>query len=292
MTVEKLPYWFRQDLPEEKASLTADIVSQTGLHTVCLEAKCPNISSCFKAGQATFLILGDTCTRNCSFCAVKKNDTKDKLKYDLNEPAGIAEVAEKLKLNYVVITSVTRDDLEDGGAEIFAQAVRLIRAKNAKIKIELLIPDFNGKISSLQSVLEAGCDCLAHNLETVERLYSSVRPDADYRRSLMVLGKAKEISPLIPTKSSLMLGMGEKEDELASAMKDLRAVGTDILTLGQYLAPSSEHYPVKEFVRPAQFEKYSRIAKELGFAAVLSGPLVRSSYKAEEIFDNWRLSYV
>jgi len=203
---------------------------------------------------------------------------------DADEPRRTAEIISKLGLNYAVITSVTRDDLDDGGAEIFSRTIKLIMATSKKIKIEVLIPDFDGKISSLKTVLEARPDCVGHNIETVRRLYKKVRPMADYERSLKLIKAVKEINPLLISKSSIMLGMGETKREVEETMRDLKLSNCDILTLGQYLCPSANHYPVKEFVSPEKFDGYRKMGHSFGFKAVLSGPLVRSSYQAEKVF--------
>lgn len=260
------------------------MISEYGLHTVCQEAKCPNINNCFNAGNATFLILGDSCTRNCSFCAVKELEKSKNGLFDPDEPYKISELVSKLNLKYVVITSVTRDDLEDGGADAFAETILLLRKLNKNIKIEALIPDFNGKISSIETVVFVSPDVIGHNIETVKRFYKDIRPMANYERSLGVLKSIKEISPKILTKSSIMLGFGEQQEEVIAAMKDLRQSNCDILTLGQYLAPSEEHFSVKEFIPLEQFKIYEKIGYDLGFGAVLSGPLVRSSYLAETAY--------
>jgi lipoic acid synthetase len=281
----RLPHWFRQEIPDGIVLERAQTLSGFGVHTVCQEAKCPNLSYCFKNLKFTFMLLGNTCTRNCRFCAVGKSQDKKKLILDLDEPFRIVEAINKLGLDYVVITSVTRDDLEDGGAGIFAQAIKLIHALNKKIKIEILIPDFKGNTSSLRRVLDASPHVVAHNIETVERLYKELRPLASYQRSLGLLSKIKEFKPELTTKSSLMLGLGEAQIEIIDTMRDLRDNRCDILTLGQYLAPSLEHYPVKEFITREQFQRYQDIGMGLGFKAVLSGPLVRSSYRAKEIQD-------
>jgi lipoic acid synthetase len=280
----KLPSWFKQEIPEPEALNFAEALSDLDLHTVCQEAKCPNLGYCFKRRKVTFMILGDTCTRNCSFCAVGKPDNKKRLTLDLDEPLRIAEAVKRLGLNYVVITSVTRDDLEDQGAGFFAKGIELIHAINQQIKVEVLIPDFQGRIACLKAVLDSGPDLVAHNLETVRRLCRELRPQADYRLSLDILNRIKELKPALPTKSSLMLGLGETEREVVTAMEDLRESLCDILTLGQYLAPSPSHYPIKEFIDIEQFQKYEQIGLALGFRMVLSGPLVRSSYQAEETF--------
>jgi lipoic acid synthetase len=229
------------------------------------------------------MILGDTCTRDCRFCAVAKSDNSN-LELDLQEPKRIAAAVRWLALSYVVITSVTRDDLADGGSGIFAQTIETIRMLDKRIKIEVLIPDFKGSTASLKCVVDAGPDVIAHNIETVSRLYQEVRPKAGYRLSLEVLNKIKEIGGKVITKSSLMLGLGEKEEEVLSVMQELRQSRCDILTLGQYLSPSKGHYPVKEFISKEKFARYREGGLALGFKAVLSGPLVRSSYQAEEVY--------
>jgi len=262
------------------------LLSGLNINTVCNEAKCPNISHCFKNSKLTFMILGDTCTRSCRFCGVKKKSGTQEpfLEIDLDEPKRIAAAIKEFGINYAVITSVTRDDLEDGGAGQFAEVIELIQEAVPGIKVEALIPDFRGEPSSLRRVLNAGPTVAAHNMETVSRLYAELRPEADYRLSLNLLSKIKELAPGINTKSSLMLGLGETRQEVIATMEDLRYNDCDILTLGQYLAPSVEHYPVKEFISIEQFQDYKRIGDSLGFKAVLSGPLVRSSYRAEEVY--------
>lgn len=278
----KLPAWFRQELPGRQALGVQRLLAKAGLHTVCSEAQCPNSSFCLGRGEATFLILGDTCTRNCLFCAVKKSSGQEELGASDNEPGRIVAIAKELGLRYAVVTSVTRDDLDDGGSGIFAECIRLIRAMG--VRVEVLIPDFKADLSSLRRILEAGPSVVAHNLETVSRLYKDLRPQADYSVSLRVLSILKQIQPGMVTKSSLMLGLGETERETIAALGDLRQAGCDILSLGQYLAPSARHYPVKEFISPAQFEKYRKIGYALGFKAIASSPLTRSSYKAGELY--------
>jgi len=282
--MKSLPAWFKQEIPEPLALSKAKFISGFNVRTVCREAKCPNAGHCFKQNKMTFIILGGVCTRNCRFCAVDKITDNKKLPLDIDEPRRIAEAVRALNTGYVVITSVTRDDLPDGGASVFAESVKLVRKINKDIKIELLIPDFKGSPVSLGIVLDASADVVAHNIETVKRLYGSLRPMADYRTSLEVIKFTKGNKPDIITKSSLMLGLGETGEEVIEAMKDLRYNKCDVLTLGQYLAPSLEHYPVKEFIDIKEFREYKRIGLGLGFLNVLSGPLVRSSYKAEEVF--------
>ena len=281
--VNILPSWFKQELPDVQVLEKKRLFSKLRLHTVCQEANCPNINYCFKNNKFTFIILGDTCTRHCCFCAVNKS-SENKLSLSEEEPQAVARCVEVLGLRYVVITSVTRDDLFDGGAGQFSRTVRMVKALDSTIKVEVLIPDFQGNLSSLQRIIDSGADTIAHNIETVSRLYPYLREKSDYQRSLMILKRIKELSPGIRTKSSIMLGMGETEAELMQAMRDLRSNGCDFLTLGQYLAPSRKHYAIKEFIQPEQFQEYKRIAEAMGFKAVLSGPLVRSSYQAEELY--------
>lgn len=281
--INRLPSWFRQDVPDAKIFKTLSNLSGLKVNTVCQQAKCPNLTRCFKQDKLTFLILGNTCTRNCSFCNVDKAKGAD-LAIDHEEPRRLSRTVDALGLKYVVLTSVTRDDLPDGGAGQFAKAIGSIRNAGSGIKVEVLIPDFSGSLTSLRQVLSAGPDVLAHNLETVRRLYPLIRPQADYGRSLELLSAVKDTCPDMPTKSSLMLGMGECRQEVEGAMRDLRDSRCDILTLGQYLAPSARHYPVKEFISPEKFREYEVLGRVLGFKAVLSGPLVRSSYQAEEVY--------
>ena len=285
----KLPPWFRQEIPDNSVWQKIKLFSERNIHTVCQEAKCPNLSFCFKNNQFTFMILGDICTRNCLFCAVSKSVNQRGINFDPDEPLRIAGIVKELNLKFVVITSVTRDDLEDGGALIFAQTIRRIRQSNSEVKIEVLIPDFQGKISSLKTVLLPEPNVLAHNLETVARLYAQVRPQANYQLSLDVLRQVKELNPQMNTKSSLMLGLGETEAEVIEAMQDLRQSSCDFLALGQYLAPAMECYPVEEFISIEQFKKYKEIGMSLGFQAVLSAPLARSSYQAQEVYEEANL---
>ncbi|MFH1888499.1 MAG: lipoyl synthase [Candidatus Omnitrophota bacterium] len=285
----RLPAWFKQEIPDAAVRGKIQMLSEFRVNTVCSHAKCPNLSSCFKSLKFTFMILGDTCTRSCRFCGINKTK-KSGLAIDANEPDRISQIARVLNLKFVVITSVTRDDLVDAGAAHFVRTIKLLRNMNKDIKIEALIPDFSGSHASIKAVIEAGPSIFAHNIETVKRLYQSLRPQANYETSLGVLSKAKEINPSLVTKSSLILGMGETEEEVLSTMQELRQSQCDILTLGQYLAPSENHFPVKEFISMEQFENYRRMGMQLGFKAVLSGPKVRSSYQAEEVYDG--LEYV
>ncbi len=252
-----------------------------GLHTVCQEAQCPNLWECFSEHTATFLIMGDRCTRTCRFCAVAHGPIGLP---DTQEPEKVAAAVQQLGLRYVVITSVTRDDLPDGGADCFAAAIRAIRARCSETRIEVLIPDLQGKAEALQVVLHAGPDILNHNIETVPRLYSTVRPEADYRRSLQLLERAARFQPAVPTKSGLMLGLGETAGEISRTLQDLLATGCRMLTLGQYLQPSKHHLPVERFVPPAEFEFWREQAQQMGFVEIASGPFVRSSYHAKELF--------
>jgi len=276
----KKPDWLRVRFPSSPIfHSTKSLISDLRLVTVCEEAHCPNRWECWSSGTATFMIAGERCTRACGFCAV---DTAKPLPLDPDEPRRVAEAIGRLKLRHVVLTSVCRDDLEDGSAEHFAQTVRAIRALNPALVIEVLTPDFNGRAESLQTVADAAPNVFNHNLETVERLTSLVRSRAKYRLSLQVLRDFKAIAPGITTKSGLMLGLGEQEEEILASMDDLRAVGVEVLTLGQYLRPTPEHLPIIEYVTPEKFAEYKKIGLEKGFQHVASGPLVRSSYHAAE----------
>ena len=251
------------------------------LHTVCESAHCPNQGDCLARRTATFMILGDVCTRNCRFCAVSHGRPAPT---DPEEPRHIAEAAGYLGLRYVVITSVTRDDLPDGGAAQFAACIRELRALDPSIGVEVLVPDFRGDWRALDTVMEARPAVLNHNVETVPRLYASVRPQAGYARSVELLWRAKEMRLGALTKSGMMLGLGEEREEVLRVMHDLREAGCDFLTLGQYLAPSDEHHPVVRFIPPEEFDEYARLAREAGFQGVAAAPLVRSSYHAGELF--------
>jgi len=273
-------YWLRRKLPDRKITGEMEkLLKSLNLHTVCDSAMCPNRGECFKNGTATFMIMGDICTRNCQFCAVKKGQT---LSLDPKEPVHIAQAARHLKLKHVVITSVTRDDLPDGGAEHFSRTVLEIRKQLSGSTIEVLIPDFQGSQKALQIIIDSKPDVINHNIETVERLYSSVRPIADYKVSIQLLKRIKNINGNIITKSGMMLGLGEENDEVVQAMKDLRKVNCDLLTIGQYLRPSPRHLKVVKYVHPDDFEMYRKIGMTMGFKHVASAPLVRSSYYAGE----------
>jgi len=282
--VEKKPEWIKVRLPHNPVFWsTKSLVSDLRLHTVCEEAQCPNRWECWGQGTATFMIAGDRCTRACGFCAVK---TAKPLALETDEPQRVAEATSRMKLNHVVITAVARDDVADGGAEHFAQTIFEVRQKNPGIVIEILVPDFNGKNDALDVVMEARPEIFNHNLETVERLTPLVRSRAKYQRSLEVLQKAKDIARekgnRCATKSGIMLGLGEKEDEIIKAMDDLREHDVTVLTMGQYLRPSPSHLPVVDYIHPDEFARYKEIAEEKGFRHVASGPLVRSSYHAAD----------
>lgn len=276
--MNRLPEWIKVRM--NGLHETKHLLREHGLSTVCEEARCPNMGVCFSKPTATFMILGSKCTRNCSFCNVESLPPDA---VDPEEPLRVALAARRLGLRYVVITSVTRDDLPDGGASHFASTIREVRRLLPGSRIEVLTPDFKGDIEALKIVLEALPDVFNHNIETVPRLYREVRPQADYRLSLAVLKMAKGLSK-IKTKSGLMVGLGEEFQEVVEVMKDLREAGCDFITLGQYLRPSKRNLPVREFIRPEVFDEYREIAKALGFKGVASGPLVRSSMNAEEMF--------
>ncbi len=252
------------------------------LATVCEEAACPNIGECFRQRTATFLILGRRCTRHCRFCAVDHGSPQP---VDSLEPEHIVAAVRQLGLRHVVITSVTRDDLPDGGAAHFAACIRAIH-RHSSTTVEVLVPDFQGDAAAVQAVTAARPEVLGHNVEVVPRLYPQIRPQADYRQSLRVLEYAKQLCPTVYTKSGLMLGVGEREQEVMDVLRDLHGVGCDFVTLGQYLRPSPQHYPVIEYVTPETFESYAERARGLGFRGVLSGPFVRSSYCAETLLEN------
>jgi len=278
----RLPDWFKQDIPDVEILTKLRSLKRQRINTVCLEANCPNWSRCLSANSLAFMILGSRCTRDCRFCAVDKSG-KEFLGLDEEEPYRILKIVKELRLKFVIITSVTRDDLADGGAGQFARIINLIHDYYRDIKIEVLIPDFLGL--PLSQVVQARPDVLAHNLETVPRLYPQIRSQACYKRSLEVLSESKKLDSKIITKSSLLLGMSEKEEEVIGVMDDLLKVGCDILVLGQYLAPSSQHFPVEEYVTCEQFQKYEEIGLAMGFKAVLASPLARTSYRAEEVYN-------
>ncbi|MFH1905729.1 MAG: lipoyl synthase [bacterium] len=278
---KKLPNWLKKKIPDIKqVEETRDILKRFNLNTICDNAKCPNIGECFSRHTATFMILGDVCTRNCRFCAVKHGIP---LSVDKNEPKRLGKAVSELGLKYVVITSVTRDDLNDYGAGQFVDVINVIRRHNPETKIEILTPDFKGEEDCVEQVVQSKPDVFGHNLETVPSLYENVRQEADYRTSLNLLGMIKEFDSNIVTKSGIMLGLGETKKEVLKVMDDLSSVGCDLLTLGQYLSPSQNHFPVKEFITPEMFEEYKKLAEDKGFI-IASGPFVRSSYKADELF--------
>ena len=279
----KKPAWLKRRLPSGPGfEKVRALIDNCHLHTVCQEAKCPNIWECFSRETATFLILGDRCTRNCRFCAVAHGPQGPP---DPDEPGHVASAVQQLKLAYVVITSVTRDDLPDGGAEHFAQTILAVRDKCPGVGIEVLIPDFQGKRHAWQTVLDAGPDVLNHNMETVKRLYPTVRPEADYQRSIDLIRYVADSNKAISTKSGLMLGLGETRKEVVVALADLVQAGCRILTLGQYLQPSKAHLPVARYVPPEEFEELKKIGLEIGFQEVAAEPFVRSSYRAKELFE-------
>jgi lipoyl synthase len=278
------PPWLKRRLPTgSDFEQVKTLINKGGLHTVCQEAKCPNIWECFSKHTATFMIMGSHCTRSCRFCAVSHGPIAQP---DPEEPARVAEAAQKMGLNYVIITSVTRDDLPDGGAYLFAETIQEVRKQIPDVLVEVLIPDFQGNAEALKTVLKARPDVLNHNIETVPRLYSTVRPEANYNRSLEVLKQTRKYEPSIPTKSGLMLGLGELPDEISLTLEDLFKAGCRILTLGQYLQPSKQHLQVERFVPPEEFDNWRKTALEIGFSQVACGPFVRSSYHAKELFQN------
>ena len=274
------PQWLRAPAPVgENYRELKSLIEAMGLHTVCESAACPNIGDCWNRRTATFMILGNVCTRRCGFCAVQKGAP---LEVDYDEPRRVAEAADAMGLRYVVVTSVNRDDRKDGGAELFALTIHAVRERIRGCRVEVLVPDFQGSRHAMEIVMDAGPDVLNHNTETVPRLYRQVRLGARYDRSLEMLAYAKQISPKTPTKSGLMLGLGETAEEVLGVMRDLRAHNVDILTLGQYLRPSARHLPIVRYVPPVVFDDLRRAGYEMGFGHVEAGPLVRSSYHASE----------
>lgn len=276
------PDWLKVRVPGgETFQEVKGLVRNYNLHTVCEEARCPNIGHCWEKKSATFLILGDTCTRSCGFCAIKtgRPETLDPM-----EPIHVAEAIRILGLRHAVITSVNRDELPDGGARHFAQTIRSARLRCPETILEVLIPDFEGNPESLRKVVDAKPDVVNHNLETVSRLYPQVRPQAKYRRSLELLKRVKEMDPTLGTKSGIMVGLGERDEEVLELMKDLRESDCDVMTIGQYLRPSLDHLPVIEYVHPEKFSYFREKGMEMGFLDVASAPLVRSSFHAEDVF--------
>jgi len=284
MYIKRKPKWIKLKARySRELYLTSNIIHSLNLHTVCEEARCPNIFECWSRKTATFMILGDICTRRCKFCSVKTGDPKGLVDYD--EPYRVALAAKKLNLKYIVITSVDRDDLEDGGASQYAETIEMVRKFNPDIIIEVLIPDFQGDINSLKKIVSAKPDVIGHNIETVRRLTPIVRdPRAGYDISLNVLKNIKRFDPSIYTKSGLMLGLGETYDEVVDTLRDLRNADVDMVTIGQYLMPSKDHYPVKEYVHPRIFQSLEKEAYKMGFKYVASAPRVRSSYLSSEYF--------
>ena len=279
-TARRLPEWLKVKAPGSAGYLELrQVVRSEGLNTVCEEAHCPNIGECWDRGTATFMVLGDICTRACSYCAV---NTGMPTTLDLQEPVRLAETVERLGLRYAVITSVDRDDLPDGGAFIFAQCIRQIRKRLPSCKVEVLIPDFQGDADALAKVMDAKPDTLNHNIETVRRVFGRVRPKGDYDMSLELLENAKRLDGGAVTKSGMMVGLGESWDEIIETMRDLRSVDCDLLTIGQYLRPSGKHAPLARWYTPPEFDELRREGEALGFRHVASGPLVRSSYHADE----------
>ena len=277
--IKKFPPWLKKRvIANENLKKTAAILKDLKLHTVCEEADCPNINECFGISTATFMILGNVCTRSCRFCGVKKGRS---LPVDSTEPSRVAEAVKRLNLKYVVITSVTRDDLTDGGAEQFAKTISTIKEKIADSKVEVLVPDFQGSQKSLKTVLSAKPDVFNHNVETIKKFYPKVRPQANYKCSLAVLKFAKGAGFI--TKSGIMLGLGEKKEGVVKVMEDLRNVNCNLLTIGQYLKPNKKCLEVERFVPPIEFAEYQEIGEKLGFASVMAGPFVRSSYQAEKM---------
>lgn len=274
------PEWIRIKVSaSDEVTRIKQLLRENNLHSVCEEAACPNLGECFQHGTATFMIMGDLCTRRCPFCDVAHGKP---LPLDKDEPQHLADAIQLMKLKYVVITSVDRDDLRDGGAGHFADCIKKIRQQTPTTKIEILVPDFRGRIEKAVAILaEQACDVFNHNLETVPRLYKQVRPGSDYQGSLNLLHQFHQAQPQVPTKSGLMLGVGEQPDEVHQVMKDLLAHGCSMLTIGQYLQPSKAHLPVQSYITPQQFDEYGAVAKALGFKQVASAPMVRSSYHAD-----------
>jgi len=276
----KKPEWLRvKACATRENAFVESILNKFGLNTVCSEAACPNRAECYGRKTATFMILGKTCTRGCTFCNVSKGMPEP---VDENEPEHVAHAVRALQLRHAVITSVTRDDLPDGGAEHYARVIKAVREETPDVTIEVLIPDFKGDLEALRKVTEAHPDIINHNVETVPSLYAEVRPQADYLRSLAVLKAIKDFDETIYTKSGIMVGLGEKPEEVSAVFSDLRNVRCDFLTIGQYLSPSKQHHPVIEYIHPDVFSAYQKEAYEKGFLYVASGPLVRSSYMAEQ----------
>ncbi len=280
--LKRKPPWLRRSLSKgAEYQAVRELLRKNRLHTVCEEALCPNIWECFSRGTATFLIMGSLCTRGCRFCAMSRGKPES---LDPEEPSRVAGAARQLGLSYVVVTSVTRDDLPDGGASFFADTITKIREDVPGTRVEVLIPDFQGDARALASVIRAHPNVLNHNVETVPRLYPAARPDSSYERSLKLLERVKKDAPAIPVKSGIMLGLGETAKEIRQALRDLADAGCDILTIGQYLQPSKKNLAVERFVHPDEFDEWRVAALKMGFSGVVSGPLVRSSYRAGELY--------
>lgn len=281
------PEWLKVKQPEEQG-FVADLLGRKSIHTVCEEAACPNIGNCWRRKHAAFIIMGDVCTRGCKFCNIKSGIPG---KLDVNEPTRIAEATRDMCLRHVVITSVTRDDLSDGGASHFVKVISEIRRLSTDTTIEVLTPDFRGKAGALELVVNAHPDVFNHNIETVSRFYNNVRVGANYFGSLRLLSRVKELDSSIVTKSGMMLGLGETDREIYNTMDDLREAGVEFLTIGQYLAPTKDHYPVERYVTPEQFEHYKKVAESKGFLMVASSPLTRSSFNADYDFEKIKSLY-
>lgn len=277
----RLPPWLKRPMPSQAMLETRKLIDGLRLNTVCVEARCPNLTECWSRGTATFMILGDRCTRRCGFCAI---DTRKPLAVEIDEPQRMAEAAAHLGLRHVVITSVARDDLPDEGAAHFAACIAAVRERMPHATVEVLVPDFHGRRELIETVVAARPEVYNHNLETVARLQKLARPAARYERTLGVIRTAKQLDPRIITKSGIMVGLGETRDEILTALRDLREHDCDLLTIGQYLRPGDKYLPIDRFYTPAEFDELGAIARELGFRAVASGPFVRSSYFAETLF--------
>jgi len=284
LNIIRKPDWIRKKLFNSgKEDEIKNIIGKNKIHTVCQEARCPNIGECFSKKTATFLLLGNICTRNCRFCNISGKFNKN-LDLDLDEPKKVANAVSEMGLKYVVLTSVTRDDLPDGGASIFSETISEIKKNNQNVLIEVLVPDFMGNESSIDTVVESDIVVFNHNLETVKKNYKFVRPEANYERSLKVLAYAKRKNSNVLIKTGIMVGLGESVNDVVELMNDFKDIGGDIITIGQYLMPSKNHYQVVEYVTPEVFDNYKDIGKNMGFKGVISGPFVRSSYFAENYF--------
>lgn len=283
MKTQKKPEWIKKHLfNNSKENNVKILIKNNSLHTVCQEARCPNMGECFSNKTAAFLLLGNICTRNCKFCNISANN--EDLTLEKNEPKKVAEAVKELGLKYVVLTSVTRDDLPDGGADIFFKTVREIKKINNKIKVEVLVPDFQGNERSIKNILESDISVFNHNLETVERLYPVIRPMANYQQSLNVLKFVKSINKEMIIKTGIMVGLGERVEEVENLMTDFNNIGGDIITIGQYLSPGKYFYPVKKYIEPHIYEKYIKFGQKIGIKKIFAAPFVRSSYLSENIF--------